>query len=40
MTPWDKWAWARLLEALDKAGYAVVKKPVLTDKGLPHREPR
>jgi hypothetical protein len=34
---WEKWAWARFLAALDAAGYAIVQKPSLIDKGRPRR---
>lgn len=33
MTPWQKWYWVELLAALDRAGYAVVRKPTLTKYG-------
>lgn len=29
------WAWARFLERLDQAGYAIVKKPTLLEHGKP-----
>lgn len=32
----DAWLWQRFLRLLDAAGYAIVKKPELTDKGLPY----
>lgn len=35
MTPYAAWFWAQLLIALDEAGYAIVKKPALLDKGKP-----
>jgi hypothetical protein len=31
---YEPWAWREFLEALDKAGYAIVQKPVLTDRGV------
>lgn len=31
----DEWRWRRFLEELDKAGYAVVAKPTLIDRGRP-----
>lgn len=34
----EAWRWRRFLEELDKAGFAVVMKPTLLDKGRP--EPR
>lgn len=35
MTPYDAWWWARFLEALDRAGWALVRKPELRDVGNP-----
>lgn len=32
----EAWAWARLLTMLDKAGYAIVRKPSLIERGRPH----
>lgn len=32
---WDKWMWAKLLDDLDRAGFVLVKKPELRDRGLP-----
>jgi hypothetical protein len=29
-----RWQWERFLKDLDKAGYAVVRKPVLDGRGL------
>jgi len=37
MSPYELWAWARFLAALDKAGYAIVRKPQLLDRGRPRR---
>jgi len=34
MTTWEVWAWARFLAALDAAGYVIVRKPELLDRGL------
>jgi hypothetical protein len=35
---WDLWAWRKFLDALDEAGFAIVEKPKLKDKG--HTAPR
>lgn len=35
----ELWQWRHFLERLDKAGYAVVKKPGLRDVGVPHVGP-
>lgn len=32
------WSWQQLVKELDKAGYAIVKKPILTDKGIQDRD--
>ena len=32
---YESWFWLWLLSALDKAGYAIVKKPELLGKGVP-----
>lgn len=37
MTPYEAWWWARFLEALDAAGYAIVRKPELLHVGVPGR---
>lgn len=37
MTPWQAWHWAQFLKALDAAGYAIVRKPELLDRGIPKR---
>lgn len=31
----EQWEWGELLARLDQAGYAIVRKPELLDKGLP-----
>jgi len=31
----QQWEWGEFLARLDKAGYAIVRKPELLDKGLP-----
>jgi hypothetical protein len=31
----ERWAWTNFLIALDKAGFAVVTKPVLRERGVP-----
>jgi hypothetical protein len=32
---YSTWWWPQFLKALDRAGYAVVKKPELLEKGRP-----
>jgi hypothetical protein len=34
---YDRWAWLILLAQLDRAGYAIVKKPELTETGKANR---
>jgi hypothetical protein len=34
-TSYDRWWWQRLVAELDKAGYAIVKKPALLTRGRP-----
>jgi hypothetical protein len=35
VSAWQRWYWIELLLALDAAGYAIVKKPELLDRGVP-----
>jgi hypothetical protein len=35
MSTYEAWFWARLIEALDRAGYAIVKKPEILGRGGP-----
>jgi hypothetical protein len=34
-TAFDRWYWYVMLEVLDRAGYVVIKKPELIDRGRP-----
>jgi hypothetical protein len=36
---WSHWNMTEMLATLDKAGYAIVPKPVLRDRGAPHPRP-
>jgi len=37
--PWDVWALPRIVKALNDAGYVVIKKPALIDKGIAKPRP-